>query len=344
PAPAAVPVPASYRPLPPLTPTRLLSLYSALSKSRLSVLVVLTAMSGVALSPHAPTLSVLLATATGTLLCSASANALNQLQEAPFDAQMARTRARPLVRHALSPLHAAAFASATAVAGPALLWSCVNPTTALLGAANIALYAGLYTYMKRRTVWNTWLGAVVGGIPPLMGWTACGGHLLPAPLSLSLPPLFLPFASAPALPLSAVDNPLAPLALFLFLYAWQFPHFNALAHVVRHAYAHAGFRMLAVLDPRRNAAVALRHALLLVALRHALLLVALSSLLVPLSGLTTWAFALSSLPPNAVCVAAAYRFWKRGGDRAARTVFRHSLWYLPVVMGLMMVHKQGMDW
>ncbi|KAK7051090.1 Protoheme IX farnesyltransferase, mitochondrial [Paramarasmius palmivorus] len=288
-------------------------------------------MSGVALSPLPTTVSTLLATAVGTALCSASANTFNQLQEVPFDAQMARTRMRPLVRRAITPLHAAGFGLATGIAGPAVLWTMVNPTTAVLGLSNIILYAGVYTWMKRRSYFNTWVGAVVGGIPPLMGWTACGGQLLP---SESYPiHLFLP-TSLPV-DLAMVDNPLAPFALFMLLFSWQFPHFNPLAHLVRGSYAQAGYSMLSVLDPKKNA---------LVVLRHALLLVPICSVLAPLSGLTTWWFALTSLFPNAISVHASWEFWKKGGEKEARVLFRHSLWYLPVMLGLMMIHKQGVDW
>ncbi|KAI0059181.1 protoheme IX farnesyltransferase [Artomyces pyxidatus] len=333
----AYPPPASlaaYRTAPVLTPARLLSLYAQLSKSRLSILVVLTAMSGVALSPLTTTVPVLLSTALGTALCAASANTLNQLQEIPFDAQMARTRNRPLVRRALSPAHAAGFAVVTGVAGPALLWTMVNPTTALLGAANIVLYAGVYTWMKRRTVWNTPVGSIVGGIPPLMGWTACGGQLLPSttyPIATFLPP----FLTSAPLDLALIDNPLAPLALFMLLYSWQLAHFNPLSHLVRTAYAQAGYHMLCILAPKKNQFVALRHAALLTAI---------CSVLVPLSGLTTWTFALTSLVPNAIVVRAAWDFWKFGGDKYARKLFQHTLWYLPVILGLMMLHKQGLEW
>ncbi|KAI0249862.1 UbiA prenyltransferase family-domain-containing protein [Lactifluus subvellereus] len=332
------PIPlASYRAIPALTPARLLGIYAQLSKARLTSFNVLVAMSGVALSPIPTTVPVLLSTALGTALCSASANTLNQLQEVPYDAQMARTRGRPLVRRALSPTHAAAFAAATGLAGPALLWTMCNPTTALLGAANVALYAGPYTWMKRRTIWNTWVGAVVGAVPPLMGWAAVGGALLPSaahPVAFYPPPFLLaPWGSGGSSAL--LDNPLAPWALFALMFSWQFPHFNALAHVVRGAYAQAGYRMLAVLDPRQNR---------LVALRHVLLLSGICATLVPLSGLTTWSFALTSLVPNAIWLRAAWRFHKFGGEARARTVFMHSLWWLPVVLGLMIVHKNNVDW
>lgn len=325
---------SAYRPAPALTSGRLISIYGQLSKTNLSVLNILVVMSGVALSPLPTTIPVLLSTALGTALCCGSANAFNQIQEVPFDAQMARTRSRPLIRRAISPLHATGFAVVTGVAGPVLLWTMVNPITAILGAGNIALYSGLYTWMKRRTIWNTWVGAVVGAIPPLMGWTACGGHLLPSPehpIALFLPP----FLTDVPLDLALIDNPLAPFALFMLLFSWQFPHFNAIAHFVRGSYAQAGYRMLSVLDPKKNAAVALRHVILLTGI---------CSVLVPISGLTTWWFAITSLAPNAIFVQSTWKFWKDGGDKSARVMFQHSLWWLPVVLGLMMVHKQGTDW
>jgi protoheme IX farnesyltransferase len=283
--------------------------YLQLSKARLTLLMVLTAMSGVAISPLPTSLPVLLSTALGTALCSASANTLNQLQEVPFDAQMARTRMRPLVRRSITPLHAAGFALVTGVSGPLILWGMTNPVTALLGASNIGLYAGLYTWMKRRSVWNTWVGAVVGAIPPVMGWTACG--------------------------IGLTDNPLGAFALFMLLFSWQFPHFNPLAHIVRASYAQAGYQMLAVISPQKNS---------LVALRHALLLVPICSVLIPLAGLTTWTFALTSLAPNIIWTHATWKFWFVGGDKEARLAFRHGLWWLPVILALMMVHKRGVDW
>jgi heme o synthase len=317
-----------------LTLSQTLKVYSQLSKSRLTTLVTLTAMAGVALSPLPTTVPVLISTAAGTALCAASANTFNQIQEVPFDAQMARTRNRPLVRKAITPVHAAAFAATAGIAGPAILWTMVTPITAVLGAANIGLYAGAYTWLKRRSVSNTWVGAVVGGLPPLMGWAACGGQLLP---SAAYPPAFFlpPVLSTMPMELSLVDNALSPLALFMLLYSWQFPHFNSFAHLVRASYAQAGYRMLSVLDPQKNA---------LVALRHAATLLPVCSILFPLSGLTTWTFGIVSIVPNMICIRAAWRFWRSGTEKDARKLWHHELWYLPVILALMMFFKQGMDW
>lgn len=79
----------------------------------------------------------------------------------------------------LSPLHAVTFALACGVPGVALLTLAVNPLTGLLGALNIFLYTGCYTPLKRLSISNTWVGSLVGAIPPIMGWTAATGCLDP---------------------------------------------------------------------------------------------------------------------------------------------------------------------
>ena len=361
--PPSIPL-TSYKPIPPLTLSTRLRVYSELSKARLTILVVLTAMSGVALSPLPASIPVLLSTALGTTLCSASANSWNQISEVVYDAQMPRTRTRPLVRRAITPLHAACFGAATGVGGVSLLWACVNPMTAALGLGNIALYSGVYTYMKRRTIANTWVGAVVGAIPPVMGWTACGGSLLPTPGSPAFP-LFLPSFltpyldtlqhTLPALSLFASYDPaimsaslLPPLTLAALHFSWQFPHFNALAHSVRSAYARSGYAMLAALDATQNAKVAWRHAVALLGM---------CGVLVPLSGLTGWGFVPWGVGLSAVLVRASWRFWQalrrpvqsaaRGGvsaEKAARVMWQNSLWYLPVLLVMIMVHKSGLEW
>ncbi|KAF8583844.1 protoheme IX farnesyltransferase [Ramaria rubella] len=320
----------------PTSLSRLLGVYGQLAKSRLTFLIVLTAMSGVALSPLPATVTVLLSTAVGTALCSASANTLNQLAEVPFDAQMARTRMRPLVRGAISSAHATSFAITTGLAGSAILAVFVNPLSALLGIANIGLYAGVYTSLKRSSVVNTWVGSFVGGIPPLIGWTACGGRLLPSPtypIELFPPPFLCDVAGV--IPVENADNPLSALALFCLLFSWQFPHFNSLAFMVRDSYAQGGYKMLAVTNPALNS---------LVSLRHAVALVVICSLMTPLSGLTTWAFAITSLMPNLFISRAAWRFWKKGTEKEAKALWNISLWYLPSMLALMMFHKQGMEW
>jgi len=321
----------AYRPNSPLTMKRLIGIYSALSKRNLSILMTLTATTGLALSPLPSSLPLLLALTAGTYLTSAAANTFNQILEVPLDAQTPRTRSRPLVMRRVSPFHAAVFGIICTLSGGIILYYGCNPTTAALGIGNLILYAAIYTPMKRFSVSNTWVGAVVGAITPLMGWTATGGSLWP---TSDQPIIFhLPFSDLSLT--SDIPNPLTPLTLFLLLFSWQFPHFNALSHLIRPYYALSGYPMLSVLSPRLNA---------LVSLRHAALLIPFTSVLAPLSGSVDWSFAATSAVPNVIFGKAAWEFWVKTGEGTAKRLFWVSLWYLPVVLGLMMVHKSFGGW
>jgi protoheme IX farnesyltransferase len=83
---------------------------------------------------------------------------------------MQRTRLRALPRELLAPSSALAFALGCGVAGTSLLWFGANPVAAMLAGGNILLYVGIYTPLKRIHWLNTWVGAVVGAIPPMIGW------------------------------------------------------------------------------------------------------------------------------------------------------------------------------
>jgi protoheme IX farnesyltransferase len=315
---------------------RKLSALLSLSKPRLTFVVVLSAMVPYAiypvpafLSPGAaeatlPSLSplTLLFLTTGTTLCSAAANALNMLYEPRTDALMSRTRARPLVRGLVSTRAALLFAAGCALAGVAALHLGVNPTVAFLGAANIVLYAGVYTPMKRLSAANTWVGAVVGGIPPLMGWAAAAGESAVGD------------GSWRELLLAPDGSSVGGWLFAALLFAWQFPHFMALSWGVRDEYRAAGLRMLAWTNPARNARVALRYGLL----GFLPVCVGLCA-----AGVTEWSFAVTSLPVNAWMTRESVRFWRQGGaGGSARGLFWVSIWYVPVVLVLALLQKKGM--
>ena len=69
------------------------------------------------------------------------------------------------------------FALVTGVTGVLMLASAVNSLSALLAVSNLLVYCAVYTPMKRMSTSNTSLGAVVGAIPPLIGWAAATGTL-----------------------------------------------------------------------------------------------------------------------------------------------------------------------
>ena len=317
--------------LPPRSLRRLLALYLSLSKPRLTFLVVLTTATTYSLYPvpdlllplsadtsslSTLTLAFLLA---GTGLSSASANAFNMLIEPSHDAKMSRTRNRPLVRGLISSKGALVFALATGLTGIFTLYYGVNPTVAKLGAANIILYAGPYTLLKRISVMNTWIGALVGGIPPLMGWAAAAGHFNTSDCSWH--------------DLLLGERNVGGWLIALLLFAWQFPHFNALSWSARDEYRNAGYRMLAWTNQAMNGRVALRYSILMFPVCIGL----------AASGVTDWAFVgTSSIANGWMCWHAARFWWKNGAHGSARGLFWASVWHLPIVLVLAMAHKKGL--
>lgn len=266
----------------------------ALTKLRLTGLVVATAAAGYAVAPAPLAAAGLVSCLLGTGLLSGAANTVNQLLESPYDAQMSRTAARPLVRARLPPEQAALFAGGCAVTGTALLaWGC-NPLTAGLGLLNLGLYTAVYTPAKRYSPVNTTLGAVVGALPPLMGWAACAGALEPNAFVLAT-----------------------------VLFCWQFPHFHALSWNLRGDYSRAGYPMASVTEPRRCQ---------LSALSYSLALIPLCSVLAPLMHLTSWSFAWQALPLNLGLTWLAYRFRQQGDSASSRRLFRYTLVHLPLLM------------
>jgi protoheme IX farnesyltransferase len=309
---------------------RIFTTYLSLSKPRLSFLVVLTATAAYSLYP-VPQLLAPAATATpslstltlffltsGTALCAASANAFNMLMEPKYDAKMSRTRNRPLVRKLISTRGAVVFAISCGIAGVGALYYGVNPTTAFLGLANVVLYAGVYTPMKRMSVLNTWVGAIVGGIPPLMGWTAAASQYAHDGTWEEL--------------LFGEDSAGGWLCAAL-LFAWQFPHFNSLSWSIREEYKYAGYRMLAWVNPARNGRVALRYAVLMFPVCIGL----------SYCGVTDWSFVATSSAINSWMVLKAWQFYKAEGHKGtARGLFWASVWHLPIVMVLAMAQKKGL--
>ncbi|GMT16901.1 hypothetical protein PFISCL1PPCAC_8198, partial [Pristionchus fissidentatus] len=286
-----------------MEPRGLASSYLQLSKSKLTMFITTTAVAGYMMGPGSIDYFALAACTGGTFLLSSAANACNQLLEAPYDAQMKRTQSRVLVVHRFSPLHAFSFAGVSTLTGTALLLQFTNPMTAALGLLNLFLYAGVYTPMKRTTIACTWAGAVVGAIPPLMGYAAAAGTLDTAALTLAA-----------------------------ILYSWQFPHFNGLSWNLRGDYSKAGYRVMCVTDEalcRRTS------------IRHALSLVGLCSIAAPLTDLTTMTFAVDSLPLNAALVYLSWKFYRAPDAKNSRQLFFFSLLYLPLIMVLMVISNGG---
>jgi len=283
---------------------------SDLSKAKLSGFVAMTTFAGYA-ATGAPLLSAggvidtsaILATG-GVFLCSASANALNQVYECDRDAVMERTKRRPLPSGKCSKNMALGLALTSGVCGIGALALTGSGTAAQLGAGNIALYAGIYTPLKQRSEFNTWVGALVGGIPPLIGWAAAGESL---------------YASDPWL-------------LATLLYLWQFPHFFALAWRYKADYTRGNYKMVAVNDP-----TGLRTARLVS--NYAIYATALPPIAIAL-GAQGSMFALEGFALNALLLHAANHFHRDRSKANATRIFRVTLLYLPLLLLAFLLHSK----
>ncbi|KAI7797054.1 hypothetical protein IRJ41_011934 [Triplophysa rosa] len=292
-------------------------IYARLSKIKLTALVVTTAAAGYAMAPVPFDPVTFIMASVGTGLCSCTANSINQvshlIQFHKITAHSAPDRANQIIQAVLTPgwnmpasvrlpLHAVSFALACGIPGLTLLTLGVNPLTGFLGALNIFLYTCCYTPLKRLSITNTWVGAVVGAIPPVMGWTAATGSLDPGALLLGA-----------------------------FLFSWQFPHFNALSWNLKEDYSRGGYRMMSVTHPALCKRVALRHSVGLIGL----------SALGPVLDVTTWTFPLVSLPINLYISYLALQFYRHGDRQNARKLFFCSLWHLPMLLLLALTCKKS---
>jgi protoheme IX farnesyltransferase len=241
-------------------------------------------------------------TLLGTALAAWGASALNQYLERDRDARMVRTRNRPLPAGVLSPAYAYVLGMTLMAAGDLLLTVQVNWLTGLLALLTQMLYLCAYTPLKTRSSLNTLVGAVTGAIPPLMGYSAAIGWL---------------------------DGGAWVLAGILF--AWQVPHFLALAWMYREDYAHGGFVMLPNVDHsgRLTFGMMLAYSLLLIPLGLGL----------TLFGATGWVSAAASLVLGLALLAIAQGVVRERSYAAARKLFLASVIYLPLLLGIVVADR-----
>ncbi len=277
--------------------------YMLLTKARLSSMVLVTTAVGFILA-GAPATSWLtfIWTVLGTALAAGSASAFNQILEVRLDALMHRTQRRPLVSGAMSIPHALIAATVMGAGGCIILWLGANALAASLALLTIVLYVLVYTPMKVRSSLNTIVGAIVGGIPPMIGWAAATGSL-----------------SEGAFVLGAI------------LFAWQLPHFLALAWMYRDDYARGTFVMLPVVD--RDGELTGR---VVVLTSFLMLPIAFAAVL---AGLAGWLYGVASILLGLILVVTAIRMYMLRTRSAARTVFLASIIYLPMLMGMLIADR-----
>src|SRR5688572_935058 len=190
-----------------------------LTKPRVVMLIVFTSIVGTLLAvPGLPPLDALIFGNLGVGLAAASAAVINHVLDERIDAQMSRTKRRPLPTGKLSARAALLFAAVLCLLSMAILVFLVNLLTAVLTFVSLIGYAVIYTvWLKRATSQNIVIGGAAGAAPPVLGWTAVTDSIDPNAL-----------------------------LLFLIIFVWTPPHFWALAIARRDEYAKVGIPMLPV--------------------------------------------------------------------------------------------------
>ncbi|HVC76560.1 MAG TPA: heme o synthase [Candidatus Micrarchaeaceae archaeon] len=200
--------------------------YLSLLKLRIVVLLDATAVGVMIPAAHGhPRLVPVLAVLAGGTLAAGGAHAINCWFDRDIDAEMSRTRRRPLPDGRIPAWHALALGIVLNALAFAVLWWGANLLAASLALLGAAIYVFVYTvWLKRTTPQNIVIGGAAGAVPPLVGWAAATGRL-----------------------------DLTAFSLFAVIFLWTPPHFWALAQVIKADYARARIPMLPVVSGEQAA-------------------------------------------------------------------------------------------
>lgn len=192
-----------------------LNAFLDLAKIRITFFVSVSTSIGYILYSGSVSLKMFIA-AIGVFLLASGSSAINHYQERNFDALMERTKSRPIPAGIVSPKIALFYAITLSLFGISILGFLINTAAMFLGIIALIWYNLFYTPLKRKYVMAVVPGSVIGAIPPVIGWVAAGGNLF--------------------------DSQALALALFFFI--WQIPHFWLLLMIYGNDYERAGYPTL----------------------------------------------------------------------------------------------------
>ena len=243
----------------------------------------------------------------GIGMVSAGAGALNEALERKTDALMQRTSQRPMAAGRMNLAQGLAAGLGALTMGALWLHFFANPLTEMLALLTAFLYVAIYTPLKRKTAWATFIGAFPGAMGPMLGWTAARGRI-----------------EWPAV------------ALFAILFVWQFPHFMSIAWLYRKDYAQAGIRMLPAVQPDGVSTI-------VVSLIYAVLMIPVSLAPVAL-GMAGPLYTVLASALGLVYLAYTVRFARilrpipeAESRRTARDLLKVSVLYLPLLFTTLML-------
>lgn len=268
--------------------------YFQLIKFRLALTVAFSSAIGYLLGARELHWGMALLVMLGGLAVTGAANTINQIFEIDLDRQMKRTAQRPLPLAILSPLEAWIFTFLLGGAGLALLALVFNPLSAALALLSLILYGFVYTPLKIISPICVAVGAIPGGLPPLIGWVAATGFL-----------------------------GLQGWILFGIQFMWQFPHFWAIAWVLDDDYKKAGFKMLPSPGKKdlRTAFQIMTYTLVLIPL----------SLLPFYFGMTGTVYPMVAAVCGVLFLMQTFYLMRTVSKKAAMSIMFGSFLYLPIV-------------
>lgn len=283
--------------------------YLQLAKPRIAVMAMTAVAVGYLLGARGePSLLELLSACFGIGCVAVACSFLNQWLEQDTDSLMPRTSERPVPCGRISATEVLATGLVLTAVGVTWLWLTTNVVTSVLAAVTLAVYVCVYTPLKRVSSLCTTVGAVAGALPPVLGWTAAGGSL---------------------------DGGAA--SLFLLLFAWQFPHFLAIATIYREDYETAGLKMLPMANGTRNfgGVVGFAYACVLIPI----------SLIAWQEGLVGQSYVVVALIGGVVYLVSSWRFMLDQSKSKARELVLASIVYLPTILVTMTVdHYRLLSW
>jgi len=284
-----------------------IGLYLELTKPRILLMVLVTTTFGFLLGGGSrDSVALLFLTLLGVGSATGGAAVLNNYLERDFDAKMVRTRKRALPAGLIEPFRALMFGVSLVLSGVLLLVWAANLLTGFLVLLAAFLYVLVYTPLKRISWWNTTFGAIPGAIPPMAGWAAATGHVGGGAW-----------------------------ALFAILFAWQHPHFFAIAWIFRDDYRAAGFKMLPAIESSGVQTVRLTIVFSLILLA--------ASLVPTLIGMAGWVYFFGTLSLGLLMMVASVAFARNLNVGTARGLLKASVLYLPLLLGSIILDA-GFNW
>lgn len=279
--------------------------YTQLIKLRLTILVVFSSLMGFLLASNVGgainwgSFWVLL---VASFLIVGASNTINQALEKESDKLMKRTAHRPLADERMEVKEAIWASLIMGLIGVILMGVFLNQLSALLAFAGLVIYGFAYTPLKKISPIAVFVGGISGAIPPLSGYIAVSGE-------------FTSFA----------------IALFAIQFFWQFPHFWAIAWVMKDEYQKAGIKLLPMGSNKDRIG--------------AIQIMMLTLILIPIS-LVPVKLGFISLVSGLICLVLSVLFFSQSvklfydlKDKSALLLMFGSFLYLPIVLGILFIDQ-----